>query len=112
MSRPPRKFYPLQHPFEQISWLCAEESFRRCRPVGAFHKIVVNRRERLQFLIANPMQAVMAQRQMPVSPFYAGTGSLEKVGTIQGDLFDEHFVFFFKAFKRSVSGQKRSKNVL
>ena len=82
MSWPARKLYAFQHPFEQVSWLCAEEAFRRRRSIRALDKVVVHGRQRFELGIADPVQAVVAQRQMPVSPLDTGTGSLEEMGTV------------------------------
>ena len=82
LSWPTRKLYAFEHPFEQVFWLCAEETLRRCRSIRALDKIVMHGRQRFELVVADPVQTMMAQRQMPVSSLDTGTGSLEEMGTV------------------------------
>ena len=72
----------VRAPIRTGFWLCAEETLRRCRSIRSLDKIVVHGRQRFELVVADPVQTMMAQRQMPVSSLDTGTGSLEEMGTV------------------------------
>jgi 4-hydroxy-tetrahydrodipicolinate synthase len=74
---PTWQVHPLQHPIKERPWLGAKEPFGSGRAITALHKVIVHRRQGGQLPIAQAMQAMMAESQLPIAPFDTGTGALE-----------------------------------
>ncbi len=57
-----------------------EEAVGGCGPVGSARVEVVDRSQRSELLVGEPVQSVVEQSQLAIAPLHTGAGTLEQLG--------------------------------